>query len=198
MNQLEIYMNTEDGLHPLIKTALVHSQFEAIHPFWDGNGRVGRLLITLMLNRSGILTQPWLYPSSFLENNREQYYDLLFGISARGEWTAWLRYYLEGMRQQAESALEQLARIRNTQEHYRAQLQKPNVPAVVLKVVDQLFSQPVLTIARVVELLQVSEASAGRYVRLLADEGIIVELESRKKNKRFVAAELLRLIEGPG
>ncbi|WP_456414299.1 Fic family protein [Oceanithermus profundus] len=141
LSQLERYINQEySPHHPLVDLALVHYQFEAIHPFWDGNGRMGRLLITLMLLDKKLLEQPLLYLSSYFEQTRDEYYRLLHRVSTDGDWRSWVAYFLEGIRTQALDALERSARLVELREHYRETLQGARARGTLLRVVDHLFA----------------------------------------------------------
>ena len=119
-SDLERYIHSDPQEPALIQCALVHYQFEAIHPFLDGNGRVGRLLITFMLLEKGLLSQPLLYLSDFFERHRDEYNRLLLNVSQKGDWKAWLRFFLNGVRQQSEDALLTVQKLLNLQSEYRA------------------------------------------------------------------------------
>jgi len=192
---LERYINQESGrYHPLIDLALVHYQFEAIHPFWDGNGRIGRLLITLMLLDKGLLSQPLLYLSAYFENTREDYYRLLRQVTYEGDWRSWVAYFLRGVLTQANDALERSARLVELRERYRSTLQEAHATSTLLSVVDHLFSRPVFTVRQLEAELGISFATANKAVARLTQAGILTELTGLRRNRLFAANEVLELL----
>jgi len=195
LSQLERYINQEySPHHPLVDLALVHYQFEAIHPFWDGNGRMGRLLITLMLLDKKLLEQPLLYLSSYFEQTRDEYYRLLHRVSTDGDWRSWVAYFLEGVRTQALDALERSARLVELREHYRETLQGVRAGSTLLRVVDHFFARPVFTVRQLENELDISFAAANKAVAQLTQAGILTELTGHRRNRLFAANKVLELL----
>jgi Fic family protein len=194
LNQLEKYFYTDDSIVPLIKCALIHYQFEAIHPFLDGNGRVGRLLITFYLYEKGFLYYPILYLSDFFERNRDEYYNLLLGVSQSGNWQEWLKYFIRGVAEQSKIAEETGHNILNLQKNYRQLLQAESVPTQVFKLLDMLFVNPFVSLNGASEFLKVTWPTAKASVEQLIKLGILKEISGRKRNRLYCAKELLNII----
>ncbi len=171
-----------------------HYQFEAIHPFIDGNGRIGRLLITLLLVRDDLLPLPLLYLSAYFERHRQRYYDLLLGVSARGDWRSWIFFFLRGVAEQATDAVRRAKRLQDLQQRWRTQLTDANAPARLLQAVDVLFETPVVTISQMSEALDIPYQSALRYVSRLERDGILEQLGDDTYARQFYAKEVLRII----
>ena len=194
LDSFERYLHAPSDLPPLIRLALIHYQFEAIHPFLDGNGRVGRLLISVLLHEWEVLPQPLLYLSAYFERSRRDYYDLLLGVTLRGEWTAWITYFLTGVAEQAEDVVERTRRLFALRERYRAALHSPRSSALPLKLVDYLFEQPAVTIGQARAILDVSPRAARLNILKLEEAGIIHEFTQRSRNRIYVAREILDLL----
>ena len=186
----------ERGLRPLVQAAVVHYQFEAIHPFGDGNGRVGRLLVLLFLAERGLLPQPLLYLSAFFERTRATYYDLLLRVSTHGDWDAWLRYFLEGVRVQAGDAAELADRLLALQARYREVLQGSRTTSNALALVDQLFANPIVSASSTQRVLGVSAPTALSTIRMLEKRGIVREITGRRWGMAFQADEIFELLRG--
>jgi Fic family protein len=181
----------DDALPILVKTALMHYQFEAIHPFRDGNGRVGRLLIPLNLIRSGRLEQPLLYLSAYLERHRDRYMDLLFEVSARGAWMEWVTFFLRGVHESAVESLQQAEAMLTLRERYRASLRGARSFGHLERLIDELFLAPSITIPRAAQKLEVTTATASAHIKRLIDVGVLREWTGRKRGQVFVAPEIL-------
>lgn len=186
----------DTGLPPLVQVALAHSQFEAIHPFLDGNGRVGRLLITIFLIERGILPTPLLYLSAFFEATRRDYYDGLLSVTERGEWGAWIQYFLNGVARQAEDALNRAERINALLEKWRMAVagSSSKVPAAL---VDRLAENPYWTIKGVAERLKVAYTTAERAVERLESLGIVTQTTDAKRDRVYCATAILEILEEP-
>jgi Fic family protein len=195
LDQLEKFIHAHSQLPPLIRLALIHYQFEAIHPFLDGNGRVGRLLISLLLAAWKLLPQPLLYLSAYFEANRQDYYDHLLAVSQRGSWEAWLIYFLEGIRSQADDSVRRVHRLQSLRVAYREQFQTARAAARLLQAVDRLFEQPIFTVTWLSDTLGVNYPTAQRYVQQLAKEGIVREITGQARNRVYQADAILRAIE---
>ncbi len=192
----EQFVNESDTLPALFRCAMMHYQFEAIHPYRDGNGRVGRLLITLFLCARGVLPKPLLYLSAYFERDRNAYYDQLFRVSATGDWETWIIYFLRGVAEQARDALLRVRRVRVLQEQMRQALLERRESANALRLLDEIFAMPILTVADAARLLGVTPAGARRILERLAQAGILDELGDEWP-RLYIAAELLELIEAP-
>ena len=195
LGQWETFLH-DRSLPPLVQVALAHYQFEAIHPFLDGNGRVGRLLITLFLVERGILPTPLLYLSAFFEATRRDYYDLLLGVSARGEWSAWLQYFLNGVARQAEDALSRAGRINDLLEKWRAAV-SGSTSKTPLEIVDMLATNPYLTIKRAAKQLGVAFTTAQRAVTRLESLAIVKEVSKARRDRVYCAKAILNILEEP-
>lgn len=165
----------EDAL-PLIDAALAHYQFEAIHPFGDGNGRVGRMLIALMLAESGVLPQPLLYMSPWLERHKAFYIDLMFGVSQSGNWIPWIAFFLRAVAESAEETIEVVQRIQDLQKEYRERFQTARRSALMLRIVDLAFERPVMSVSQIAEALGVTYAGAANNVKALVEAGVAEEV----------------------
>jgi Fic family protein len=197
LDDLEKYLNEEPSptsLPLLIKAALAHYQFEAIHPFRDGNGRVGRLLITLSVIAWGLIGDPLLYMSSYFEKRRDEYVDRMLAVSTAGDWDGWIRFFLAGIAESARDGVRQTDRLRALRERYQAQVQSARSSALLPKLVDHLFRRPSVTIADVARVLGVTFASASASVRKLVEAGVLEEATGRKRDQVFVAREIMRFI----
>ena len=190
----------ENSTPPLIQVALAHYQFEAIHPFLDGNGRVGRLLITLFLVERGILPTPLLYLSAFFEATRRDYYELLSAVSARGDWESWLIYFLNGVARQSEDALSRAERINKLLERWRLEASKTTggPPSLVpLKLVDMLASNPFLTVKKAATQLGVAFTTAQRGIDRLEKAGVLRRVSEAKRDRVYCAKQIFDILEEP-
>ena len=190
----ERFLHERDKLPDLIQCALMHEQFEAIHPFLDGNGRVGRLLITLFLIERGRLSQPLLYLSAYIEAHRQDYYALLQRVRTDGDWIGWLRFFITGVTETAGEAVRHAGRLMDLREKFRARLRdKPKALALL----DQLFINPYMTVARAERILKVSNPTARQAVTLLQKNGMLDEISGRAWGRLYLAKPILRAIENP-
>ena len=189
-------MNDTLEMPPLVRCGLMHYQIEAIHPYEDGNGRVGRLLIILYLIASGVLSSPLLYLSAYFERNRQRYYDELLNVSATGDWERWLRYFLIGVFQESRDVLARTRRIRDIQDGYRDVLQGKRAPGSSLRLVEELFANPFMTVRRAADTLGMSLAGARGVLNRLIEVGI-VRLDDETWPPLYIADELLEVLEGP-
>ena len=196
LGSLEQFMHAETPLPPLIRLGMIHYQFEAIHPFLDGNGRVGRLLITLLLCAWKLLPQPLLYLSAYFEAHRQEYYDHLLAVSQHGAWDEWLRFFLRGVTEQSQDAVSRAARLQTLREDYRVRLQATPASARVLQVIDLLFARPLVSIAQVAQALGVSFPQATRYVETLQRAGLLREITGKERGRIYQADAILDVIDG--
>ena len=193
----ETFLHTPSDLPPVAWLGLVHYQFEAIHPFLDGNGRIGRLLLALLLCTADLLPEPLLYLSAFFEAHRQTYYDLLLAVSRQGAWEAWLDFFLRGVADQAQDAITRAQRLQDLREQYRARFQEARAAGRLLQTVDLLFVRPVLTMPQMADALGVNYAAASRYISQLEDAGIVREVTGQARNRVYRADEVLAAIEEP-
>lgn len=176
LGEREKYVHNASPIPGLVKAALLHYQFEAIHPFLDGNGRIGRLLITLFLCVRGSLSQPLLYLSGFFDETRDDYYRHLLEVSQKGRWREWTEYFLHGVRLQAKRALEDTERILECYGNYQTRLKVgKRVPQEAARILDQVFANPYLSIAKHAKRVGITYSRAKRGVEFWIDEGLLKE-----------------------
>jgi Fic family protein len=197
LSELEHYIHGDTGLPPLLDIALVHYQFEAIHPFLDGNGRIGRLLITLMLIERDLLPEPLLYLSAYFERHRGAYYDHLLAVSQKGEWEEWLLFFLRGVSVEARDASRRAGKLFDLRETYRERFQREGARGNLLKAVNHLFANPVTSIRELAQVLGVSFEAARRLVGSLEERGVLEEITGRRRNRVYAAREILQALQGP-
>lgn len=172
LDDLVTYLGTID-IPPLMKIAIAHYQFEAIHPYRDGNGRIGRLMFMLYLAERQILSTPMLYVSAYLEQHRQQYYDHLLSISQRGTWEDWIAFFLEGVAQQATDAVERTKRLSQLHDNYRKRVSGPKRPANLARLVDDLFTIPAISVPAARKLIGVTYPAARANIDALRALGIL-------------------------
>ena len=192
----EEFVNLDSVLPPLVQCALMHYQFEAIHPYVDGNGRLGRLLIILFLCAKEVLTQPLLYLSAYFERDRGAYYDHLFRVSVTGDWQTWIAYFLDGVVEQARDALHRARRLRDLHDSLKDVLQNSGESANALKLLDTLFERPFMTAPTAARFLGLSPAG----VRRILDKFVsmeIVEYHSDTWPRLFIMRDLLDILDAP-
>ena len=192
----ESFVNESHSLPPLVRCALMHYQIETIHPYMDGNGRIGRLLTTLFLCASEVLTTPLLYLSAYFERDRQRYYDELLNVSVTGDWERWLSYFLEGVYLESRDVLERIRRVRSLQEEYRELFHSRGESANGLRLLEALFVHQVTTVSQVSGKLGISDGGARRVLDRLIDAGILRRIESAWPNL-YVAHRLIEEIERP-
>ncbi|MFA6416429.1 MAG: Fic family protein [Candidatus Paceibacterota bacterium] len=194
-SNLEKYLNNHKEQDPLVQIAIVHYQFEAIHPFWDGNGRVGRLVISLFLYKHGLLKKPWLYLSEYFERHRQEYYRLLRGVSEEEKWNEWIIFFLEGVEIQSLDACEKVQKIKNLYEETKEKaFDMGSVYAV--RFAEAMFVKPIFNrrlIQRVAKIQNYQTLS--NVVEKFLKAKIISDLDpKRERNKVYAFIDLIRLI----
>lgn len=196
MADLERFLHADSlPLPTLVRAGLAHVQFETIHPFLDGNGRVGRLLITFLLCHAGILSQPLLYLSLYFKQNREHYYRLLDSVRTSGDWEAWLLFFLEGVRSTAEGAVSTAQRLGKLFERDRDRIQACGRAAgSALRVHGALQQRPAAALPELCRRTGLSYPAAGGAVRLLVEHGIVEEVTGRKRGRVFIYREHLAIL----
>lgn len=183
----------ERGTFPdLIQCAIMHEQFEAIHPFLDGNGRLGRLLITVFLIERNRLTQPLLYLSAYIEAHRQDYYDLLQRVRTHGDWISWIQFFLTGVNEIAHEAVGQAGRLMDLREKFRARL-RDKAKALIL--LDELFLNPYMSVVRAEQVLKVTNPTARQAVLMLQKKGMLEEITGRTWGKLYLARPIMDTIE---
>lgn len=195
MSDLEKYINTDDDLDALIQAALIHYQFETIHPFLDGNGRVGRLLITLFLMDKGILTTPALYISYFLKKNRVEYYDRMTEVRTKGNYEQWIIFFLQAIMESAgdaTSTIDELITLHDTNTSVISKLGRASKNTML--VFDYLESNPIIDIGKTAEALSITFNTASSAVRRLVDAGILVQTGGGGRNRTFAYEAYLDIL----
>ncbi len=194
MGALELFLH-DPATSSVVRAGLAHVQFETIHPFLDGNGRMGRLLVALLLCHDGVLPQPLLYLSLYLKRHRATYYDLLQRVRLRGEWEEWLDFFLSGVEETANQAAETAARLLQLFQKDRARLHAlGRKGASALRLHDVLQKQPVTTVTKLVAKFGFTAPTANAVLRVMIEEGIVREITGYARNRVFAYAEYLRLL----
>jgi Fic family protein len=188
LDNFERFLHDADSFPALVHCALAHAQFETIHPFIDGNGRVGRLLITFLLCQREILHRPLLYLSSYLKAHRAEYYDRLMAIRLSGDWEGWIKFFLRGVSEVSQAASGTARKILELRERYRQRVK-------VQPLLDYLFEQPLISIQMVQQRLGCGFPTASKYVEQFAEEGLLRETTGLKRNRRFRFDPYLALFE---
>jgi Fic family protein len=188
MGELEKFIYAEEPSLPvLVKAALIHVQFESIHPFLDGNGRLGRLLITFLLCAENVLKEPILYLSLFFKSNRQQYYDLLQRVREQGDWEAWLEFFLTGIKETSEQAADTAKQILNLFEKDRMRVEQLGRPAAsALRVHQHLQSKPIISVPAAAKELNLTAPTIRKSVGHLVDIGIVRETTGKQRDRLFV------------
>ena len=195
LEEWERFANADSQLPPLIHCAIMHAHFELIHPFLDGNGRIGRLLMSLFLIARHELSQPLLFLSAFFESHRTQYYERLQAISRDGDWNGWVAFFLRAVAAQSKQALSAARRILGLRDELREELQSAQASSHTLRLLDFLFENPYTTMKHAAERLGVSYPTASKAIRKLEAMGFLQETTGRQRDQRFRATRLLEAIE---
>ncbi len=195
LGEMETFFH-DKSLPPLAQIAMIHYQFEAIHPFLDGNGRVGRLLITLFLVEREILPAPLLYLSAFFEASRREYYERLSAVSGHGDWQGWVQYFLNGVARQSEDALSRAERINRLLEKWRVQAAESGLKPAI-RIVDQLGANPYITAKKAAADLKVAFTTVQRAIQRLETLDILKQQGSAKRGKVYCAQKILAILEEP-
>jgi Fic family protein len=195
LDNFERFLHEEAGLPALVHCGLAHAQFETIHPFLDGNGRVGRLLIAFLLVHRGILHRPLLYVSDYLRVHRAEYYDRLTAVHDEGNWEGWLRFFLRGVAETAEEATETARAIVSLRERHRQQLLEHGFGHNELRFLDLLMQRPLVNVKLVQDMLGVVDMTASRLIERLTGLGLIEEITGRRRNRVFRYAPYWHLFQ---
>jgi Fic family protein len=194
LNDWETFLHVRDVIPDLIQCAMMHVQFETIHPFLDGNGRVGRLMVTFFLLERKRLSQPLLYLSAYIDAHKGDYYDLLQRVRTHGDWVPWIRFFLQGVTETAAAAGEQASELHRLREQYRSQLRdKPNA----LRLLDDLFINPYMTVARASKVLDKTHPTAKAAIAVLEQNKILKEVTGRQWGRFYVCQPIMDALEKP-
>ncbi len=193
---LERFLNEPGRLPLLVQVAMAHYQFEAIHPFLDGNGRVGRLLIPLVLCQRGVLDKPLLYMSAYFERNRFAYYDHLLMTSQNGDPTAWLSFFLKGVALQSKDAEERTVRLVDAQAELRTSLLSGGRSLTVIRLAEMLFSSPYVTAPGLVRQLGVTFPTAQKAIESLVEDGVLLELTGKPRDRLYYSPKIFAAVYG--
>jgi len=197
MSDWEKWINAEDDLPLLVKAALGHYQFETLHPFSDGNGRLGRLVVVLQLVYNGALKYPILNISPWLEERKDEYKDHLLRVSETGNPDPWLQFFFQAVRHQADDAVARIERIVQIRDHMRGQLKQVKARGVVLEIVDDLIAYPVITVSQAAGLHGVTFPPANNAIQKLVELGFLTEVTGSNYNRIFVCREIMTAVESP-
>jgi Fic family protein len=189
IDALERYIAEGNDLHTLVRVALAHYQFEAIHPFRDGNGRVGRLLVSLLFCERKLMAQPLLYVSAYLDKHSDEYKDRLLAVSQRGEWLAWVSFFVTAVRSQAVDAIARACRLLSLWQEWRDAMQSARQSALLPRLVDEL------TIPKAASLLDVTQRAAQLNIEKLVTAGVLKLAAPRLRNRVYVAPRIIEIVE---
>lgn len=195
MSDLEKYLHKPAPYSELINCALIHYQFETIHPFLDGNGRVGRLMITLYLYWKGVIEKPLLYASYYFKKHRQEYYDRLTMVREKGDYEQWVNFFLKAMIEASESAASNTKKILELQSNDKTLLWENKISSpLAVMLLDKLFYTPVISISDVEKQFSISYPTAANLVHHFVEMGILKETTGQKRAKRFVYAEYMKIL----
>jgi Fic family protein len=192
LGDLEKYLHARDKLPPLVRAGLAHVQFETIHPYLDGNGRIGRLLVTLLLEEWRLLSQPLLYLSLFFKRRREDYYRALSRVRTEGDWEGWTAFFLEGVGTIAEEAVQSARELLALVSRDRTRvLAAAKATVAAARLFDELPRHPIVTVTSAVQLLRTTKPTAAKAIALLENAGILTETTGRRRDRTFSYARYL-------
>jgi len=195
MSDLGKFIHSEDKILPLVKIALIHAQFETIHPFLEGNGRIGRLLITLYLFWKGILSRPLLYLSLYLKKNKDKYNDLLMRIRFKGDWERWLKFFLQGVIEASEEALSSAKEIIELKENLIERLLAKKIGGIfAIKLMDILFEKPLIGIPDIANNLRANLQTAINLVNKFQDFRILREITGKQRYRKYLFVDYIDII----
>jgi len=191
LDAFEKFIHSERDLPALVRIGMIHYQFEAIHPFLDGNGRLGRLLVVLLMCDWGLLAQPLLNLSVYFERHRQAYYDHLLGVSRNGGWNAWLEFFLRGVSEQSQESVARLDSLQNLRTEYESIVNMDRNPERMASVINYLFSRPVLTNRQLSDSLGIPFKTAKMYLLKLVDAGLLREVTGYSRNRVYQSDAIL-------
>lgn len=196
LDALEKFIHTDTQIPPLVRIGMIHYQFESIHPFLDGNGRVGRLLIVLLLFEWKLLPQPLLNLSTYIERHRQEYYDHLLAVSQQGAWGNWLCFFLRGVSEQARDSLTRMERLQAIRARYQSIVVTGRNPERMSAALDFLFTRPILSIRQAAQGLGIPFKTSRDYIEKLVKAGVLREITGHTRNRVFQAEEIFKNIVG--
>jgi Fic family protein len=195
MGELEKFIHTEDYMPPLVKAAFIHAQFETIHPFLDGNGRIGRLLITFYLLWRKVLAYPILYISFYFKKYKPTYYDLLMKIRLEGDWESWIIFFLKGVKETSEEAVTTAQEIIALKESYKVKLlEYKRISSYAFPLLDFIFEKPLFTIRNVSEHFKISNVASMNLINKFESFGIITKKSTTKQRKIFFNQKFIDIL----
>lgn len=193
LDSFEKYLHAKEGLDPLVEAFVAHYQFEAIHPFLDGNGRIGRLLLSLCVAEWCGLSKPWLHMSAYFESNKDRYFDLLFDVSATNNWASWVTFCLEGVIVQADDAAERCRKLLDLRDKLVRKLRDAGGNTRLVTAIDQLVRNPVMRIAEHARRANVTYPTAKTDLERLAELGVL-KVIAHVRPKSFVCSQMMKII----
>lgn len=193
LDEFERYLHRENSIDPLVFCFMVHYQFETIHSFLDGNGRVGRLLLSLMLYKYCNLLSPWLYLSSFFDSYKDEYIDCLFNVSAKGDWNCWISFCLRATVYQAKDAIKRFDKLVSLRDQYLQRISSCGGSIRLHKIIEKLLESPAITIPIVSEMLKISYPTAKSDIDILINNNILVPSEIDQRPKIFLSPEVIKV-----
>lgn len=197
MAELDRWMHADDPLPPLVRAGLAHVQFETIHPFLDGNGRIGRLLITLLIEHWKLMDAPLLYLSVAIKRRQQEYYQSLRAVRTEGDWESWTAFYLSCVREAANDGVDVARRLHTVLfEDRQKLLDGPGASVPAIRLLDRMPRSPVVTLARVTTMLRTTKPTAAKAIEALVDAGFIRELTGRKRDRAYVYQRYLDVLAG--
>jgi len=195
LTELEKYIHASDKLPPIVRAGLVHVQFETIHPYLDGNGRIGRLLIALLFETWGVLSQPLLYISLYLRQNQDEYYRRLAAVRKTGDWEGWTKFFIEAVVTTADEAVAMIGALFTMVTKDRAKvLSHGTISVAAVRLFEQLPKHPILTVASVIKLLDTTKPTAGRAIDTLVEVGVLAETTGKKRDRTYVYKDYLNCL----
>ena len=195
LTELEKYIHASDKLPPIVRAGLVHVQFETIHPYLDGNGRIGRLLIALLFETWGVLSQPLLYISLYLRQNQDEYYRRLAAVRKTGDWEGWIKFFIEAVVTTADEAVAMIGALFTMVTKDRAKvLSHGTISVAAVRLFEQLPKHPILTVASVIKLLDTTKPTAGRAIDTLVEVGVLAETTGKKRDRTYVYKDYLNCL----
>jgi len=196
MSDLEKFTHRKDDIPPLIKIALIHSQFETIHPFLDGNGRVGRLLITFYLYWKGILSRPLLYLSFYFKKHRNEYYDWLMKVRLDGDWERWLKFFLKGVIEVSKEAADTAREIIELKDKLITRLYENSISSMyAVKLIDLLFEMPLISATDISQRFSVSTVTASKLIDKFRNAGILTETSGKQRYRKYLFKDYVEIIK---
>lgn len=195
LSDLEKFVHADDAMPALVKIGLIHAQFETIHPFLDGNGRMGRLLISFLLFQSEILLKPVLYLSHYFKQHRQRYYDLLQNVRDNGDWEIWLKFFLTAVSEVSLEATDTARQIVALREHHRRRIVDSfgRATANGLTVLESLYSHPIITVNNIADMTGVSFTAANKLMNRFVEEKILIESTGQARNRQFRYTDYINL-----